>query len=76
MVVWHASGAEGDEAVVLVAHRGARVVAASPKLAVLRAEGAFTGAADTLTLQHHVPRVWPCAAELLTVLGARPGLRL
>lgn len=32
-------GAEGEEAVVLVAHRGARVVAASPKIAVLRAEG-------------------------------------
>ena len=40
VALWHASGAEGEEAVVLVAHRGARVVATSPKLAFLRAEGA------------------------------------
>ena len=44
---------------VLMAHRGAKFVAASPKSAVLKAEDtkrAFTGVADTLTL-HDLP--WP-----------------
>jgi hypothetical protein len=40
VALWHASRAEGEEAVVLLAHRGARVGAASPKLAALSAEGA------------------------------------
>ena len=51
--------AEGEETMVLMAHRGAKFVAASPKSAVLKAEGtkrAFTGVADTLTL-HDLP--WP-----------------
>jgi hypothetical protein len=34
VVLWHASGAEGSEAVVLVPHRSVRVVAALSKLTV------------------------------------------
>ena len=63
MALGHASTADGEEAMALVAHRGARVVAASLKLAALRVEGtkrAFAGTTDTLTL-HQVP--WPTASE-------------
>jgi hypothetical protein len=37
--VKHASGARGEEAMALVARRSTRVVAASPRSAVLRAKG-------------------------------------